>query len=486
METRAPRNRHPGVEPQARNATRLIPAASFRDAGLSAWAAGAAAASAATVASHVRANEERFIARQCSIEARRVVVSVSEYGVQSARRCGIPTRVADVGRLELKILIVGCALAAAMSLTGVAHGAGPVYRVTKLPSLGGSSFGSGINDRGWVTGGSHRPGDGTLHATLWTHGALRELGTLGGPNSAVIWPVKNVRGIVAGIAQTAEPDPYGEPWSCSAFFPEATGTGRRCVGFKWKDGVMTALPTLGGTHGFATGANNRGQIAGWAESTVRDPTCVEGQIFQFRAVVWGPRDDQIRELPPYPGDTVSAATALNDRGQVVGISGICDRAVGRFSARHAVLWDHGEVEDLGSIGGVAWRTPMSINHRGDIVGFANARAEDAGAFKPQAFRWTQRGGIRKLGAGVLPGDVTSQALGINARREVVGTSCDERGSCRAFLWRNGALMDLNRLAFPRGDRLITAGDIDDRGRITGQARDAITGRLVAFVATPVR
>ena len=36
---------------------------------------------------------------------------------------------------------------------------------------------------------------------------------------------------------------------------------------------MTRLPTLGGTHGFATGTNNLGQTVGWAENTVLDPTC---------------------------------------------------------------------------------------------------------------------------------------------------------------------------------------------------------------------
>ena len=91
---------------------------------------------------------------------------------------------------------------------------------------------------------------------------------------------------------------------------------------------MRALPTLGGNNGFATGANNRGQVVGWAENAVQDPTCVPPQVLQFRAVIWGPEDDQIQELLPLPGDTSSAATAINNRGQVVGISGICDQAVG--------------------------------------------------------------------------------------------------------------------------------------------------------------
>jgi probable HAF family extracellular repeat protein len=360
------------------------------------------------------------------------------------------------------------------------------YHVTNLQSLGGtSSVGHSVNDRGWVAGRSNLPGNQSRHATLWRHGALTDLGTLGGPNSAVLWPVKNLRGIVSGITQTSEPDPLGEKWSCGFFFPAATGTGYRCLGFRWKGGVMTPLPTFGGTHGFATGTNNRGQTVGWAENTVRDPTCVAPQVLQFRAAVWGRRNGQIRELTPLPGDSVSAATALNDRGQVVGISGICDQAAGRFSAIHNVLWEHGKPVDIGDLGGLAWNTPMAINQRGDVVGFANASAADGGDFNPRAFLWIKGRGIRNLGT--LPGDVTSQALGINKRRQVVGQSCDAEDNCRAFVWQNGVMTDLNDLvAFGYDDLLTTANDVDDFGRITGQAFDDDAGQLVAFLATPVR
>lgn len=389
--------------------------------------------------------------------------------------------------------VAGSAFAAALLLTGTAQAAthdtsqpaGPVlYHVTDLPSLGGmSSAGNGINDRGWITGRSNLPGDQSRHATLWRRGAITDLGTLGGPNSSVAWPVKNVRGIITGITQTARRDPLGERWSCAAFFPAATATGHRCVGFRWRAGVMKPLPTLGGTNGFATGSNDEGQVTGWAENRVRDATCVAPQVLQFRAVVWGPGRDQIRQLAPLPGDTVSAATALNDHGQVVGISGYCDQAVGRFSAIHAVLWQHGKAISLGTLGGVAWNTPMAINQRGDVVGFSNVSAADGGDLNPHAFLWTRRNGIRDLR--VLPGDVTSQALGVNQRREVVGTSCDATGNCRAFVWRNGTMTDLNRMVAPnRDDHLASANDIDDAGSITGQARVGDAGPLVAFSATP--
>ena len=153
-----------------------------------------------------------------------------------------------------------------------------------------------------------------------------DLGTLGGPNSAVLWPSKNEIGLVAGVAETAVDQPLGETWSCRFFFP--TRTGKTCLGVVWENGQIRALPTLGGDNGFATAVNNRRQVVGWAENTVMDPTCSGRQKLQFHAVLWGPGPDQLHELLPLPADSTSAATAINDRGQAVGISGACGIAVG--------------------------------------------------------------------------------------------------------------------------------------------------------------
>jgi probable HAF family extracellular repeat protein len=361
------------------------------------------------------------------------------------------------------------------------------YHVAVQRSLGGtSSVGTSINNLGWVAGRSNLPGDQSRHATLWRDGTLTDLGTLGGPNSTVPWPVKNVRGVVSGISQTADLDPSNEFFSCSFFFPEAMSTGYRCVGFRWQNGVMTALPTLGGKNGFATGTNNAGSTVGWAQNTTIDPTCVAANTQQFRAVVWGRNGAVTRQLPPLGNDTTTAATAINDRGQVVGISGICDQAAGRFSAIRAVLWDsNGVPTSLGSFGGVAWNTPNAINQRGDVVGFANASAADAGEFNPRAFLWRKGKGMQPLAA--LAGHVTSQAIGINEWRRIVGQSCDADGNCRAVLWRGCEVIDLNNLMEASNELVLTtANDIDDLGRITGQAFDTASSRFVAFVATPVR
>lgn len=357
------------------------------------------------------------------------------------------------------------------------------YNVVKLTTLGGggTSQGGGINSFGWVAGFSGRP-DGTRHAALWQGLAITDLGTLGGAtsNSSVQWPGLNNPGVVVGISQTGTPDPLGESWSCSAFLP---ANGQSCLGFAWESGVMRAMPTFGGANGFAAGVNNQGQVVGWAETRVHDPTCNAPQILQFRAVVWQPQTGAIRQLRPLAGDSTSAATAINDKGQVVGISGDCDVAVGRLSARHAVLWQaDGAVMDLGNLGGEFWHTPMAINERGDVVGFSNPPGGDLNADSLRAFLWTNEGGMQDLGR--LPGDAFSEALGINNQRQVVGLSC--ANLCRAFIWHDGVLTELQTLVAPGfTDHLWSARDINDAGQITGRLLDLSAGKFVPFVATPL-
>jgi len=381
-------------------------------------------------------------------------------------------------RIPLSILLiaVGCGLFAASQHQ-------QQYTITDLPSLGGTnSRANSINNRGWLAGYSNLAGNQSRHAALWRDGALTDLGTLGGPNSNVTWSVKSNSGLVAGISQTATPDPLGEAWSSAAFYPGATGTGFINLGFVWENGVMRALPTLGGNNGFATGANSRGQIVGWAENSVHDPTCVPPQQLQFRPVVYGPKGNQISELPLPAGDTSGAATGINEKGQAVGISGICDQAVGRFTAKHALLWEKkGSIVDLGNLGAPFWNTPTNINQRGDVVGFAGAPNDPDGNFL-QAFIWTAEGGMQPLG--FLPGDVHSEAYGINERRQVAGLSCDANGNCRAFIWETGVMRDLNDFK-PASytARLEQARDINEAGEIAGRSLDA-TGVRKAFLAVP--
>src|SRR5271157_1843633 len=143
------------------------------------------------------------------------------------------------------------------------------YQVFTLPNrLGGTVSGANaINDLGWAMGFAASPAN-TTEAAAWIEGKMIKLGTVGGPDSSVPWEsVKNNQGLIVGISDTSIVQPRGEVFSCAAasFIPPS---GNTCLGFLWQPpGIISALPTLGGDNGFATGINNRGQVIGWAETS---------------------------------------------------------------------------------------------------------------------------------------------------------------------------------------------------------------------------
>jgi probable HAF family extracellular repeat protein len=70
---------------------------------------------------------------------------------------------------------------------------------------------------------------------------------------------------------------------------------------------------------------------------------------------------------------------------------------------------------------------------------------------------------------------------------VVGASCDDQGNCRAFLWQNKQMVDLNSLIAADSPVYLTfAESINDAGQIVGTAIDNATGEMRAFLATPGR
>ena len=387
----------------------------------------------------------------------------------------------------------GAALTPAQAQGPQAVKAKTQYSVSNLPGLGGTSNGgNSINDQTWVAGYA-RMLDRNRHAALWRNSLLTDLSTLGGPNSSVTWNVKNTAGIIVGISQTADPEPLGEAWSSAAFYSTPNNVGYINLGFVWEDGQgsMRGLPNFpGGNNGFTTGANNLRQAVGWAENDVHDPTCVSPQVLQFRPAVWtlGP-PDVISDLPLISGDSSGAATAINDNGQIVGISGICDQAVGRHTAEHAVLWENGTVTDIyPNAPAPWWNTPTAINQRGDVVGFAGDPAFVEGEIV-HAFMWTKEDGIRSLKPlpRRTPPHVDSEAYGINEARQVVGVSCDaDQVDCRAVIWDHGNTpTDLNDVKGGFPATLASAKDINNAGQITGRAIDPITGVLTAYLTVPV-
>ncbi|MDQ3489038.1 MAG: hypothetical protein M3468_15080 [Acidobacteriota bacterium] len=368
------------------------------------------------------------------------------------------------------------------------------YEIVELRGLGGTDArANSINEWGLAAGYSNQAGNPARRAMVWVLGQPYELGDFGGPESNAVWPGQSNTGLIVGIAQTRKPQTRLDGWSCRGFCTGPDATNYTCLGFAWEGGKMRRLQGLGGDNSFATGANNFRQVVGWAETREVDDSCVNPTDRGFLAVLWDLNDHRPMALPPYGNDRASAATALNDRGQIVGISGKCDQSIGRESALHAVMWENGTVKDLGSLGGVGWNTPTAITQRGDIVvGFTNAPGASAANPSFRAFLWTERDnvcqrapGTNMCDLGTLDQNGTNQAWSVNDRGQVVGTSCPPAGTCKAFLWENGVLKDLNALKGNFPHHLENAMEINNAGQISGRARK-VTGERIAFVATPLR
>ena len=258
-----------------------------------------------------------------------------------------------------------------------------------------------------------------------------DLGTLGGPNSWMNWGGINDFAQAVGDAETAVPDPDGED-ICGL------GTHLTCRPFLWQLGHMSALPTLGGNNGQASDINNRGEIAGTAQTTVSDTTCSPSKPLQtILPVLW--EKGRVRALPTVDGDPDGIAFAINDQGHAVGGTGNCAGAI------HAVSWENDTAVKLQDFGTGA--TAQGINHQGQIVGIVDS-ADNTTIF---AALW-QDGALTNLGT--LPGDFAAIATGINSRGQIVGSTMDSGFNwLHGFIYQDGVMTDLNTL-FPASSNLF--------------------------------
>jgi probable HAF family extracellular repeat protein len=364
------------------------------------------------------------------------------------------------------------------------------YAITDLGVLeaGTNSAGFDMNLAGWVGGSSNLTAGGPQHAFIWYGaGRLQDLGTLQGAkcpqcNSGADGP--NAYGEAPIGSEISATDPDGEDFC-------GFGTHLECLGAVWRFGKLMALPKLPGGHNAnAFGINDLGQVVGFAENGVRDPTCATAtpfQLFRVEAVKWE-RDGEIKELSPLRGDTVAFSFGINDRGQAVGSSGTCATQglpPANVTGLHPVLWEKdGTPIDLGTLGdaeNTMFNAASSINGLGDVVG--TSQFTDGTV---HSFLWKRGIGMKDLGT--LPGAFATIAgccNTVNNQDEVTGFSIDESGM-RAFLWRDGAIVDLNTLV-PADSRLylLAAYSINDAGEITGQGCVLPDCSILhAFRATP--
>jgi len=278
-------------------------------------------------------------------------------------------------------------------------------------------------------------------------------------------------------------------------------------GFVWsqEDG-LTVLPNPpGDIRSRPNGINDSGLIVG----------VIGGVFTPFRAFLW--EGEEYIDLGIPAGGTYSEASAINERGQVVGVWG------NNISGpNHGFLWEDGVMTDLGPLLGTENSSAADITEDGGIAGWiGEAPTTEAQAYiLEQAFAYTlgpipdcstseARGINRTLsiaGRGAnrdadkrlfsraftwLDGQFhvlqpsaefrSSVAVDINDRRAVVGYSFTT--SAKGFTWRDGAQTDLSTLV-PEGHTVQVVAAIDDHGRIAASVHAPPLGRGAALL-TPI-
>lgn len=365
-------------------------------------------------------------------------------------------------------------------LAAAATAQSPSFTVVDLGNVGADGQPFQVANNGLIAGAATV--GGALHAVLWYNGRMLDLGTPGlqGSNSQTFGV--NLLGQAAGEAET--PHSAGGEDLCSFAALGLPSPGGTCLPFLWQNGVMSALPTLGGNNGIALKINVLGEVADTAEKSIPDSTCPSGFTqHEFAPVIW--RNRAVQELPAYPGDPDGSALAINDLGQAAGASGYCTPSSPitaiNLQPLHALLWEDGKATDLGTLGGTGHFFGIqaeNLNNFGRVIGWSDL----AGDASFHAFLWTRETGMQDLGT--VGSDVNSLAIGINDLGEVVGVSLDANFNPRAFLRVGQQLVDLNQL-IPNGPLyLATACFINDSGEIIGIAVEKTTGDVHGYVAVP--
>jgi probable HAF family extracellular repeat protein len=253
----------------------------------------------------------------------------------------------------------------------------------------------------------------------------------------------------------------------------------------WDNGTAFPLDTLGGDTSEAMDINNAGLAVGVADGP--PVTCWHRWPTSY-AFLWDGAMHSLGTFPNRPtscsaSDNVSPATswalAISNNGLVVGF-GYLETETTR-SAR-PMLVHNGQVIDLGTILGDLRFSGQArdVNDAGQIVGYSEvgANPDEWWTFTQRATLWD--GSIRDLGT---LGGLSSVAHSINSRGDVVGEAQTPAGDHHAFLWQDGAMIDLNSLLAPNSGLVLeSATAINDLGQIAGTGTNG--GVTTAFRLDP--
>ena len=265
-------------------------------------------------------------------------------------------------------------------------------------------------------------------AARWQQGVMTPLPTLGGNNATV--GVINNRGEIPGVAENAVIDP-----ECPAGVALG-GTGPQLLDFEaviWGPGpndIRQLHPLPGDTVGIALGVNDSGQVVGTSGrcSNTLLPPIAGGP----HAVLWE-KDGSVHDLGNL-GGTVNTAIpgpqnigfSINNAGQVTGLAAMPDGLSG-----HAFLWtkETAKMRDLGVLPGDATSLGAAINDRGQIAGIS---IDAHGNARP--YLW-QNGTMSDLNDLVIGGAHLHLIFssGINNSGEISGFGVTAAGEMHGFL-----------------------------------------------------
>jgi probable HAF family extracellular repeat protein len=415
-----------------------------------------------------------------------------EHAMQIAARAARSQSLEAAGIACLSLVLAGCGGLSPVQQQELSQAArqNRLYTIQDLGVFGANPSAPGgplvVTNSGWISGaaGVGPGGTGPEHAVLYYGGQTIDVGTPGLGGNSMGYGV-NESGVTAGEAEDIAAGLSTTEDFCGFQFLSFTSSPTPCVPFVWQNGQMVPLPTLGGVNGSATEINSSGMVGGYAETATMDPNCTAPQKYQFKPVVWS--NGKVQALPT-GNDADGLVTAVNDRGDAAGSSGSCAPLnpilLLYLNPTHALLWRNGEAINLGNLGGMYNNLPHGMNNLGQVVGESDLPGDQTA----HAFLASPGTKMQDLGTvqDQVDNDTYSFGFGINNGGEIVGLSANADFSViRAFIRRNGTLVDLNTLVTGNNSLyLLTACFINSKGEITGIAIDPNTGEEHTYLATP--